>query len=113
MSKVLQILVAYIHDFASALWIVSVLAVYWIDRTVVPSGTEEFFFQFKREFFYIGIASLVVILLTGAGRAYWYISGQFGQEAEKMRRKILIIKHIIGFIIYGGGTYWQYLMVYG
>jgi uncharacterized membrane protein len=113
MKKTLKVLNAYIHDFASAFWVVTVLIIYWTNSAAFPAGTEEFFFKFKKDFFYIGIGCLAVIVITGAGRTLLYSTGDYGEESEAVRKKILIIKHIIGFIIYGGGTYWQYVMVYG
>ncbi len=113
MKKYLKVINAYVHDFASALWLVTVLIIYRTIRIPLPSGTEEFFLGFKKEFFYIGIASLIVILLTGIGRTLLYKSGQFGEDSEQKRKEILIVKHILGIIIYGAGTYWQYTMVYG
>lgn len=112
MNHFLKVVNAYIHDFASALWLATVLTVYWTNRFTPPAGSEGFFFQFKKEFLYISIGSLVVILVTGVGRTIAYRSGQFGQDAEKKRKEILIVKHILGMIIYGAGTYWQYTMVF-
>ncbi len=113
MSHFIKVINAYIHDFASALWLASVLVVYWTDRYAIPAGTEDFFFRFRKDFLFIGIGSLVIIMITGAGRTYTYDAGQFGEDAEKKRKQILIVKHILGFIVYGAGTYWQYVMVYG
>ncbi len=113
MNNLLRVINAYIHDFASAMWLATLLVVYWTNRFFPPSGSEEFFFGFKRDFFFIGIGSLVVILLTGVGRTYSYKSGQYGEDAEKERKEILIVKHILGLLIYGAGTFWQYTMVYG
>ncbi len=113
MNKSLKVINAYTHDFASAMWLASVVVVYWIYRYSPPQGVEEFLLQFKKDFFHIGIASLAVILITGIGRTYAYKTGQYGEDAEKKRKEILIVKHILGMIIYGAGTYWQYVMVYG
>jgi len=108
----IKIIIAYIHDFASALWVAAMLAVYWTTRIAAPSGLDEFLFQFKKDFFYFGLICLAIVMVTGAGRTFTYSSGQFGDNAEDTKKKILIIKHIIGFVIYGLGTYWQYLMVF-
>ncbi len=113
MNKSIKVINAYIHDFASALWLATVLVVYWTNRFTPPPGSEDFFFEFRKEFFFIGIGSLAVILITGIGRTYTYKTGEFGEDAEKKRKEILIVKHILGLIIYGAGTYWQYVMVYG
>jgi uncharacterized membrane protein len=112
MKKVLAVINAYIHDFASALWLATVLVVYWTHSYRIPAGTEAFFSSFKKDFFIMGVVSLAVIMITGIGRTYTYKKGEFGAESEKKRKEILIVKHILGFIIYGAGTYWQYTMVY-
>jgi len=88
------------------------LAVYWTHRTIAPQGLEEYLFQFKKEFFYFGLISLAIVLVTGAGRTFTYREGQFGEADEERKKKVLIVKHVIGFIIYGAGTYWQYMMVF-
>jgi len=113
MNKWFKVINAYIHDFASALWLATVLVVFLASRYIPPSGAEDFFFQFKKEFLFIGIGSLVVILVTGIIRTLTYKSGAYGEESEDTRKKILIIKHMLGLIVYGTGTYWQYVMVYG
>jgi putative copper export protein len=113
MNKYLKIINSYTHDFASALWLATVLVVYWTNKYVLPAGTEEFFLRFKKEFFFIGLGSLAVILFTGIGRTYAYKEEHSEEEAGSRRKEILIVKHIIGLIIYGAGTYWQYVMVYG
>jgi uncharacterized membrane protein len=112
LKNTIKVINAYVHDFASALWLVTVLVIYWTNRFNPPAGSEDFFLGFKKEFFYIGVASLIVIVLTGIGRTLLYESGEYGEDSEQKRKKILIVKHILGIIIYGAGTYWQYIMVY-
>jgi putative copper export protein len=112
MKKSLKVLLAYTHDFASAMWFAALLVIFLVNRTSFPSGTELFFFQLKKQFFYIGIVCLVVLLMTGAGRTLLYKRGAYGEEAEYSRKWILIVKHILGFVVYGAGTYWQYVMVF-
>ena len=113
LSHIFKITNAYTHDFASALWLATVMVVYWINRSTPPSGSEDFFFGMKKEFFIISIISLVTIMVTGVGRTATYSSGVFGDDSEESRKKLLIIKHILGMLIYGAGTFWQYRMVFG
>jgi putative copper export protein len=112
LKDTIKIINAFVHDFTSGLWLASVLVIYWINKYSTPEETEILILRLKRNFFYIGIGSLIVIILTGFIRMFTYTTGKFGEHAEKKRRMILIIKHIIGFIIYGTGTYWIYVMVY-
>lgn len=113
MRKVLVVVNVFVHDFASALWLSTILAVYWIGRAAPSPGVEEVLFGLKKEFFLFGIGSLVVTLLTGAVRTLTYAEGIYGADAEKIRKRILIVKHICAFVIYGTGTWLQYRMVYG
>lgn len=46
------------------------------------------------------------------GRTFTYIENYYGEDAEKMRRKMLAVKHILLFGIFGSGTYWQYTMAF-
>lgn len=112
-KNALTVLNVFVHDFVSALWLTTLLAVYWTNKTVFPSGMEDFFFRFKREFFFIGLGSLVVILATGIVRTVTYTTGTDDRAFEDTRKKMLIGKHILGFVVYGLGTYCQYKMVYG
>jgi len=64
------------------------------------------------EFCYFGLASMIVVLLTGMGRTFSYIEYYYREEAEKMRKKMLEVKHILLFGIFGTGTYWQYTIAY-
>jgi hypothetical protein len=113
MKNILLVINAFIHDFVSALWLAALLVVYWINTYSAPSEAGLFILRLKKNFFYIGIGSLIMILFTGLWRMLTYRTGELGEEIEKKRKTILIIKHIIGFAIYGAGTYWLYIMVYG
>lgn len=113
MKKALTIFIGFIHDFAAGIWAATVLAVYWLDRSSEPQ-VQAILEGLMKEFFYIGLACIAVVFLAGAGRTftYAYVGDVYGADAEKMRRKMLIIKHIVLFVIFGSGTYWQYNMVF-
>ena len=113
MKKAFTIFIGFIHDFAAGCWAATVLAVYWLNRSsndqvkVILDGLKE-------DFFYIGLGCIAIVFIAGAGRTftYAYIGDVYGVEAEKMRKKMLIIKHVILFVVFGIGTYWQYTMVF-
>ena len=113
MKKVLAIFIGFIHDFAAGIWAATVLAVYWLDR-VTMAETKTVLYGLKKEFFYIGLVCIGIVFLTGAGRTftYAYVGDVYGTGAEKMRKKMLIIKHIILLLIFSSGTYWQYSMTF-
>ncbi|VVB86392.1 Uncharacterised protein [uncultured archaeon] len=114
MKKAITIFVGFIHDFSAGCWAATVLAIYWLHN--LQSGSTELaqaLAPIERNFFYLGIACVGIVLLTGMGRTFTYIENVYGEDAEKLRKKMLIIKHILLFGIFGAGSYWQYTMVFG
>jgi putative copper export protein len=113
LRKSITIFVGFIHDFAAGCWASTVLAIYWINgiRSKSPELTQALA-PLEIEFFYLGLACVVIVLLTGMGRTFTYIENVYGEDAEKLRKKMLIVKHILLFGIFGIGTYWQYTMVF-
>jgi uncharacterized membrane protein len=75
---------------------------------------ESVISRLKKEFFYLGIIFVAIVLLAGMGRTftYVYIGSVYGEDTEKLRKKMLIIKHIILFTIFSIGLYWQYRTVF-
>ncbi|NJD78486.1 MAG: hypothetical protein FIB08_15560 [Candidatus Methanoperedens sp.] len=114
MKKALTIFTGFIHDFAAGCWAATVFAIYWIHR--LHSGNSELtsiLMPLERDFFYLGLACTGIVLITGMGRTFTYIENFYGKDAEKLRKRMLVAKHILLFGIFGGGTYWQYTMVFG
>ncbi|MEW6109442.1 MAG: hypothetical protein AB1632_09800 [Nitrospirota bacterium] len=113
MKKAFTIFVGFIHDFAAGCWAATVLAVYWLER-ITDHNVRSALTGLKKEFFYIGLACVAVVLLAGIGRTftYAYIGEVYGADTEKMRKKMLITKHIILFAIFSAGIYWQWIMVF-
>ena len=105
-------LLGFVHDFAAGCWAATVFAVYWIDRQVKVEDLTQLLLEMKKQFFFIGIACILVVFATGAGRSFTYVGNVYGEDAEKLRRKMLIFKHIVLFIVFGAGIYWQYSMIY-
>jgi hypothetical protein len=115
MKRVFTIFVGFIHDLAVGCWAATVLAIYWLDRSLVEyHELESVISRLKKEFFYLGIIFVAIVLLAGMGRTftYVYIGSVYGEDAEKLRKKMLIIKHIILFTIFSMGIYWQYKTVF-
>ncbi len=112
MKKIFPILVGFVHDFATGCWLATVLAVYWIDKQTVSGELTGALFGLKRQFFYFGVASTLIVLATGAGRTLLYVNNIYGANSERLRRRMLIVKHIILLIVLGLGTYWQYTLVF-
>lgn len=113
MKKAVTIFIGFIHDFAAGTWAATVLAVYWVDR-ISNEQVKNILTGLEREFFYIGLVCIVIVFLAGAGRTftYAYIGDVYGKDAEKMRKRMLIVKHIILLAVFGFGTYWQYTLAF-
>lgn len=113
MRQAIQITIGFLHDFAAGGWAATVLAVYWLDRQAQALGLADLLLGLEKQFFYAGLSSIGIILLTGAGRSFTYVNHVYGPAAESTRRRLLIIKHVALMIIFGAGTWWQYAMVFG
>lgn len=112
-KKAFSIFVGFLHDFAAGCWGASVLAVYWVDGlTVRQPELKALLDGLMLQFFWSGIASVAVVLIAGMGRTFTYVGDVYGPDVEKMRRKMLVIKHIVLFTVFGIGIWWQYRMVF-
>ena len=109
-KKALAILNGFVHDFAAGIWLAAIATITMLHRAHsshpevvgVLNGLE-------RRFFWASIAAMVVIMATGAGRTFTYVDNWYGPDAERARRRMLIVKHLFLFAAFGAG----YLYVYG
>ena len=114
MNKALTIFTGFIHDFAAGCWAAIFLVIFELHRLHSTNNElASLLMPLEMEFFYIGLACVGIVLLTGIGRTFTYIENFYGKDAEKLRRKMLIVKHVLLLGIFGGGTYWQYIMAFG
>ena len=112
MKKTLTIIIGFVHDFAAGCWAATLLAIYWLSRHSFPAEVSGIMLELKKQLFWAGIACVVIVFATGTGRSFTYVDNVYGKDAEKARRKLLIIKHVILFAVFGSGIFWQYTMVY-
>ncbi|MDH4332532.1 MAG: hypothetical protein OEV89_08125 [Desulfobulbaceae bacterium] len=113
LKKAAVVLNGFVHDFASGCWLASLVSVVFLHRfqneypeVLLPLGRME------RFFFWDGIVLVVVILVTGGGRVFTYMDNFYGPGTEKLRRKMLIIKHVALFAIFGAGTWLSWTMAF-
>ncbi|UCG78628.1 MAG: hypothetical protein JSV21_01975 [Nitrospirota bacterium] len=115
MKKGLTIFIGFLHDFAAGCWAATVLAVFWVDRIMVDQQSVRSSLDgLEKQFFWAGIVCSAIILIAGMGRTftYAYVGEVYGKDAEELRRKMLIVKHILLFTILISGTWWQYAMAF-
>lgn len=112
MKKAITIIIGFVHDFAAGCWAATVLAIYWISRQTFPADAANMMVGLKKQFFWAGIVCVAIVFATGAGRSFTYVDNVYGRDAEEARRRLLIKKHVLLFVIFGAGVFWQYTMVF-
>ena len=107
--KAAIVLNGFVHDFAAGYWLALMVAIALIHR-LHGSHPEVIGIlnSIERLFFWQSIVAMVAIAATGAGRTFTYIENWYGPDAERLRRRMLIIKHIVLLAVFGAG----YLVVY-
>lgn len=112
MRESLVVLNSFLHDLMTGLWAGALLTMRAL--TAGRGGISGQAYLLLSELFqqlnYLAVACLMIILLTGIGRAITYkYYGWTGDVAAK-RKKLLIIKHIfLGTLITAGTGYQVYL----
>lgn len=110
LKKTVIVLNGFIHDFAAGYWLAAIVAIVALHHmhlrhfevTGILNGIE-------RLFFWQSVVAMLFILATGAGRTFTYVDNWYGPDAEKVRRRMLIMKHVILLAAFGAG----YLFVWG
>ncbi len=112
-KKIVIVLNGFIHDFATGYWLSAMIALYFLHgfQARYPA-VAALLGVVERFFFWNSIGAVVVILATGAGRTFTYVENVFGEQTERTRRRMLFIKHIILFAIFGAGGWWAYLVTF-
>lgn len=122
MKSAISVLVGFLHDFVAGIWAACTLAIWWLERSIsgatdpgdmaVVSATATLA-ALERQFFYIALGCVAIVLAAGAGRIFTYVDGVYGPDAEVQRRRMLMAKHAVLLIVFGAGTMWQYMAVFG
>jgi uncharacterized membrane protein len=108
--KSLVILNGFVHDFAAGIWLAAISTIVLLHRahTQHPEITGVIN-ALEHQLFWASILAMVLIMATGAGRTFTYIENWYGADAERLRRTMLIVKHVILFGCFGAG----YFFIYG
>lgn len=103
----------FAHDFAAGIWLAAIAAI-----AVLHNAHEKHpevvsvLNDLEHLFFWGSVAAMVTILATGAGRTFTYVENWYGPDAERVRRKMLIIKHIVLFGFFAAGYFAVYSKVF-
>jgi uncharacterized membrane protein len=112
-KKIAVVLNGFIHDFATGYWLSAMIAVYLLHRFQgeYPAVAAQLG-RIERFFFWNTIAAAAIIFATGGMRTFTYVDNFYGEEAEKTRRQMLIIKHVVLVAIFGAGGWWAWTMAF-
>lgn len=113
LKKTAIIINGFVHDFAAGIWLAALVTIAELHRshqqepfvTTALNGLEH-------RFFWGSVCAMVVIFATGAGRTFTYVDNWYGADAERVRRRALVIKHIILFACFGAGYLWVWGKVF-
>ena len=112
-KKNLVILNGFIHDFAAGIWLAAMVVIGWLHSAHLEQpGTAHVLNLLERRLFWGGVAAAVVVMATGAGRTFTYVDNWYGEESEALRRRSLIVKHVILFAVWGAGYLWVWEKVF-
>jgi putative copper export protein len=113
LKKTLIVLNGFIHDFAAGIWLATIVAIVWLHGAhLAEPATAAVLNGLERRMFWASVVAAVVIMATGAGRTFTYVDNWYGVDAERQRRKALIVKHIVLFSAYALGYFWVWDKVF-
>lgn len=115
MKKWLIIINNFVHDLCTGIWASSILTIYLLEKKADSSGLEAFslaFHDVMRWFFWLGLASIAVIIITGVLRLIEYRNEDSASGSDKVKDTVLILKHILLGTIFIGGTYLGYIYTF-
>lgn len=96
----------FLHDMATGTW-AACLLVLWVLRNQakgMSAEAVEALAEAGQVVFWLLIAALAVIVVTGAMRLFYW-RAQTPPDERGQKRRALIIKHVAFAVVYGGGTY--------
>jgi hypothetical protein len=104
----------FIHDMSTGTWAACILVIWVISSQSqgVPAEAAAVLAEANRVVFWLLIASLIGLSVTGAIRLlYW--RADTPPEQLKAKRGALVVKHLAFLVVYGLGTAWAALQVFG
>ncbi|MBA4386606.1 MAG: hypothetical protein C0404_01415 [Verrucomicrobia bacterium] len=113
MRRAFMIVAGFLHDFSTGLWAACLLVTWWLHRALGDQAIDAVLRPVLHQLFFVGLGCTVVVLLTGAGRSFTYVENVYGSDSEQLRRRMLLIKHVILLGIFGAGTWIQYRLAFG
>lgn len=105
-KKTAIIVNGFMHDFAAGIWLAAIVTIIWLHEAHLAQPTTTAALNIlERKLFWSSVVAAILIMATGAGRTFTYVDNWYGEDAEKARRKALILKHCILFSAYALGYF--------
>jgi uncharacterized membrane protein len=103
----------FVHDFAAGIWLATIVTIAVLHNAHFKNPSVIGVLNgLERMFFWWSIGAAAVIMATGAGRTFTYVDNWYGADAERARRKALVIKHVVLLTAYALGYYWVWDKVF-
>lgn len=104
----------FVHDMSTGTWAACILVIWVITSQSqgVPPEAAAVLSDANTVVFWLLVISLVGLTVTGAVRLFYWRS-ETPPEELKTKRGALIFKHVAFLLIYGLGTLWAALKVFG
>ncbi len=96
----------FVHDLFTGLWCSALLTIYLLERKA-PHTSAETMKDLMKFFFLLGIVSLLVVVITGVFRSVYYRDGE-NKTVAAVKKRALIVKHILLGTLFLAGTYLAY-----
>lgn len=112
-KKTAAIINGFIHDFAAGIWLACIVTIAWLHGAhIAEPSTSSVLNMLERRMLWASVAAALLIMATGAGRTFTYVDNWYGEDAERVRRRALIVKHVVLFSAYGLGYFWVWGKVF-
>ena len=113
LKKTAIIFNGFVHDFAAGIWLAAIVSIVWLHGAhLAEPSTAVVLNGLERRMFWASVAAAVLIMTTGAGRTFTYVDNWYGEDAERQRRRALIVKHVVLFSAYALGYLWVWDKVF-
>ncbi len=113
LKKTLIVVNGFVHDFAAGIWLATIVTIAVLhDAHMHAPDVVSVLNRLEHYFFWGSVTAAVIIMVTGAGRTFTYVDNWYGEDAERSRRKALIVKHVVLFSAYALGYLWVWNKVF-
>lgn len=113
LKKTFSVINGFLHDFTAGIWLAAIITISLLHNAhLKDSSVAGVLNHLERLFFWGSVAAAVIIMATGAGRTFTYVDNWYGKDAERQRRKALLVKHVVLFSAYTLGYLWVWSKVF-